>query len=109
MSRAAALHSAPPRLVGWEWRPPTSVERVIADLDESALNAMVGRLTAATSIDLGDVPGALSALPTRTTRRRSRLRRRLGWTIKAIADWADIAKNPASKSKALWQPLLNGM
>lgn len=67
---------------------PSNLEGVITDLEVSGADTMVERLTTATRADLGDVPRALAASPGLTDEETLHLARRLGWTVKALAEWA---------------------
>ncbi len=67
--------------------PPTNLEGVIRELEASNADTMVERLRAATLTDLGDVPRTLAVLPSLTTAEVLHQARRLGWTVKSLADW----------------------
>lgn len=66
---------------------PPGIEGVISELGAENADTMIGRLTAATQADLGDVPHALAASPGFAADETLHLARRLGWTVKALADW----------------------
>lgn len=66
--------------------PPTNLEGVIRDLDASDADTMVERLRAATLTDFGDVPRTLAVLPSLTAAEVLHQARRLGWTVKSLAD-----------------------
>lgn len=66
---------------------PPGIEGVIAELEAENADTMVERLTAATQEDLGDVPHVLAASPSFAADETLHLARRLGWTMKVLADW----------------------
>lgn len=66
---------------------PPSIESVIAELEASNADTIVERLTAATRADLSDVPRVLAVSSNLATEEALHLARRLGWTVKALADW----------------------
>ncbi len=66
---------------------PSGVEGVITELEASSADTMLERLATATRADLGDVPPSLAAFPNLTAEESFHLARRLGWTVKALADW----------------------
>ncbi|MFC7694845.1 hypothetical protein ACFQY5_40135 [Paeniroseomonas aquatica] len=68
---------------------------MIAEPEASNADTMVERLTSATRADLGDVPRALAASSGFAAEEALRLARRLGWTVKALADW-DPHQDPSS-------------
>jgi len=66
---------------------PPGIEGVIAELEAENADTMVERLMSATQADLGDIPRALAASPSIGADETIHLARRLGWTMKALADW----------------------
>ncbi|MCA0343182.1 MAG: hypothetical protein LCH99_26070 [Proteobacteria bacterium] len=66
---------------------PPCIEGIIAELELSGADTLVERLKTATRADLGDVPQSLAASPGLTAEGTLFLARRLGWTLKALADW----------------------
>ncbi|WP_156381542.1 hypothetical protein [Aurantimonas sp. Leaf443] len=66
---------------------PTVIEGVISELEAENADLMVERLAAAAQADLGDVPRALTTSPRFAADETLHLARRLGWTVKTLADW----------------------
>lgn len=66
---------------------PADIEDVIADFKLSDHDNLVERLAMATQVDLGDIPRAITGSMSLSAEDALHLARRLGWSVKVLADW----------------------